>query len=134
MAQFLTDEWIELARSIYEEVDEVPPELQQLSAVVSVRVNGCPHGEPKQRFFVIVDEGLVIDMGRGDPPVDADASVEGDYETAKALLLGEISAEEVITQGKVKIEGDIAKLVAFATQQKHPVVQELTRKIRSQTD
>ncbi|MER3396369.1 MAG: hypothetical protein C4318_07095 [Acidimicrobiia bacterium] len=134
MAAFLTDEWIELARSIYEEVDEVPEELRQLSAIVSVRVNGCPHGDPHQRFFVIVDEGLVIDMGRGDPPVEADAVVEGDFQTAKELLLGEISAEAVITQGRVKIEGDIAKLVAFATQQKHPVVQELTAKIRAQTD
>lgn len=134
MAEFLTDEWIELARSIYEEIDEVPEELKQLSAIVSVRVNGCPHGEPHQRFFVIVDEGLVIDMGRGDPPVDADAVVEGDFDTAKQLLLGEITAEAVITQGRVRIQGDIAKLVAFATQQKHPVAQELTAKIRALTD
>lgn len=134
MAQFLTDEWIELARSIYEEVEEVPDELKQLSAIVSVRVNGCPHGEAHQRFFVIVDEGVVIDLGRGDPPVPADAAVEGDFETARGLLLGEMSAEDVIVQGKVKIEGDISKLVAFATQQKHPLAQEITAKIRAQTD
>ncbi len=134
MPQFLTDEWIEMARSIYEEVEQVPDELKQLSAVVSIRVNGCPHGDPQQRFFFVVDEGVVIDMGRGDPPVEAEATVEGEFDTAKALLLGEISAESVITQGKVKIEGDISKLVAFATQQKHPLAQELTAKIRARTD
>lgn len=134
MPQFLTDEWIELARAIYDEVDEVPEELRRLSAIVATRVNGCPHGEAHQRFYVIVDEGVVIDMARGDPPVEADAVVEGDFETAKGLALGELSAEAVISQGKVKIEGDISKLVAFATQQKHPLVQELTAKIRSQTE
>ncbi len=134
MPEFLTDEWIEQARAVYDELEEVPEELKQLSAVVSVRVNKCPHGDPQQSFFIIVDEGLVIDMGRGDPPVDADAVVEGDYDTAKGLLLGELSAESVITQGKARIEGDIAKLVAFATQQKHPVVVEITEKIRSFTD
>jgi len=134
MARFLTDEWIELARAIYEEIEEVPPELQQLSAVVQVKVRSCPFGDPEQQFFVIVDEGLVIDLGRGEPPVPADATVEGEYETAKSLLLGELSAEEVITKGMVKVQGDIAKLVAFATQQKHPIAQEIAAKIREQTD
>ncbi len=85
-------------------------------------------------FYLIIDEGLVIDLGRGTGPVKADATIEGDFETAKGLVLGGVSAEKALTSGKVRVEGDMGKLVAFAAQQGHPTAIDIARRIKDSTE
>lgn len=134
MAQFLTDEWIGLALEVYESVEEVPDELKMINTALRLRVHKIPPDGESETFFIIVDEGIVIDLGRGEPPVEADATIEGDFEVAKGLVLGDLPAEKALTSGKVSVQGDIGKLVGFAAQQSHDVSRDVAARVKALTD
>lgn len=134
VAEFLTDEWIEEALTIYESVTEVAEEIRSISTILGLRVHEIPPDGVSEDFFIIVDEGIVIDLGRGKPPFEPDAVIEGDYETARGMILGEIEAASALATGRVKVTGDMGKLVKFAAQQQHPTSVEVTARVRDMTD
>lgn len=134
MAEFLTDEWIEQALLIYESVTEVAEEIKSISTILGLRVHDIPPDGISEDFFIIVDEGIIIDLGRGKPPFDPDAVIEGDYQTARAMIVGELDSASSLATGKVKVTGDMGKLVKFAAQQQHPTSVEVTARVREMTD
>ena len=73
-----------------------------------------------------------MDRGHLDSP---DLTVTVDYETAKAILVdGDAQAAmQAFMSGRIKIDGDVAQLLALQNAQVDPVHQELARRIREVT-
>ncbi|HYE78865.1 MAG TPA: SCP2 sterol-binding domain-containing protein, partial [bacterium] len=116
---FLSDEWLAEAKRIREEYQgqvEVKGQLIRMNQVVT----DVPFGEGVMHAHVDTTTGTMdIDTGHLEDP---DVTVELDYETARAIFV-EGNAEvgmQAFMAGKIKVQGDMAKLVAMQQQQITP--------------
>ena len=112
---FLSEPWITEARALYESwADRLPPVAH--SVVVNLLVNEAPFepGEVTAHLDTSAG-GLVIDHGHRD---GADLFVVVDYATARAILIegNPQAAMQAFLANKIRVEGDITKLMALAQQ------------------
>jgi hypothetical protein len=109
---FLSDEWLQEARRIRAEY-----EGKSMSFPHSVRMNlvvtAVPFGDVNIDAHMDTSSGeLILDEGHLDSP---DLKVTVDYDTAKAILIdgNPQAGMQAFMAGKIKVEGDMAKLLAL---------------------
>jgi hypothetical protein len=114
MYQFLSAEWIEAAREIRTRYQGELPDV-----TASVRINqvitDVPFGDGTVNAFIDTSSGeMVLELGELDDP---DAVLMTDYVTARALLVDRdpAVAMQSFMAGKIRVQGDIMKLMAMQT-------------------
>jgi hypothetical protein len=127
---FLSDEWVEAARSIR----EASPGATVPHAVrMNLIVTEVPFGDGTVDAHMDTSSGeLVLETGHIDAP---DLTVTVDYDTAKAILVegNPQAGMQAFMAGKVRVEGDMAKLMALQTGPPDPAAQEVATKLREIT-
>jgi hypothetical protein len=135
---FLSDEWIIEARKIRAEV--APPAADAPAPAAAVRmnqvINEVPFGSGTLDAHLDTSSGtLEMETGHLEHP---DVTVTLDYETAKAIFVdGTLEAGmKAFMEGKVRVQGDMAKLIAALQQLAPPdpdAVDQAQRRIREIT-
>ena len=129
---FLTDEWIAEAKRLREEVG--PPATPPAHTVrMNQIITDVPFGDGEVRVFMDTTDGEVnLDLGELENP---DLTVTVDYETAKAIIVDQNpqAGMQAFMAGKVKVQGDMTKLMAMQTAQPDPTALELSTKIQEMT-
>ncbi|MGD0312720.1 MAG: SCP2 sterol-binding domain-containing protein [Acidimicrobiales bacterium] len=131
--QFLSDEWLVEARSIRAEFDGQGATIDQ-SIRMNLVIGAVPFGEGTVLAHVDTSTGeLVLDTGHIDP---IDLTVSLDYEVAKAILVeGNPQAGiQAFMSGKIRVEGDIAKLMALQSATPDPSAAEIAARILAITE
>jgi len=130
--QFLTQEWIDEAKRLREEVG--PPATPPAHTVrMNQVITDVPFGDGEVKVFMDTTDGDVnLDLGELENP---DLTVTVDYETAKALIVdgNPQAGMQAFMAGKVKVQGDMTKLMAMQTAQPDAAALELSQKIRDMT-
>jgi SCP-2 sterol transfer family len=130
---FLSDEWLEHARAIraeYEGKGVAVPHSVRMNLVVTE----VPFGPGDIDAHVDTSSGeLVLDVGHIDSP---DLKVTVDYATAKAILIegNPQAGMQAFMAGKVRVEGDMAKLMALQGGAPSPEAQELAQRLKDLTE
>lgn len=115
---FLSEDWIAAGRRIREEHvgGGIPvPSVVRMNQIITA----VPFGEGTVNAHLDTSSGeLVMELGHLENP---DVTVTLEYDTARAIFVdGTAQAGmQAFMQGKIKVEGDLAKLVA-ALQQVNP--------------
>ena len=106
--EFLSDEWFAVVDQLFEEHSADAPDTD---IVMNLIVVDTPFGA--ERHLHIGARGGKAHWGIGHAP-DADVTLTTDYETAKEMVVaGDPQAGlTAFMAGKVKIQGDLAKLMA----------------------
>jgi hypothetical protein len=111
---FLSDEWLEESRRIREEYrDRVPP--VPVAVRMNLVINEVPFGDGAVRAYVDTSSGLLdMEIGQVEKP---DLTLTLAYATAKAILVdGDASAAmNAFLSGRIKVDGDVTKLIALQT-------------------
>jgi putative sterol carrier protein len=126
--QFLSDEWVDAARKIREDLDQ--PTTAPQPVKMNLVITDVPFGEGTVDAHMDTTSGeLVLDLGHVDGP---DVTATLDYETAKAMMVdaNPQAAMQAFMAGKIKLQGDMTKAMAM---QSGPVDPELTKKIQEIT-
>lgn len=134
MAQFafLSDEWLEAAKNIREEYagQTTPP-------AHAVRMNQIitevPFGEGTIEAHMDTSGGeMTMDMGHLENP---DLTVTLDYVTAKAILVdgNPQAGMQAFMAGKIKVQGDMTKMMALQSGTPDPAAAEIATKIQEIT-
>jgi len=131
--EFLSPEWVAAARAIGEEYAD-----RVAAPVISVRVNqvvtDAPGGRQIDAHLDTSTGTTVMDLGHLEAP---DVTITVDYATAKALFVDQDpqAAMQAFLAGKIKVEGDFAKLMALQGQrlQPDPVAAEAAERVRAIT-
>jgi hypothetical protein len=109
---FLSDEWLEEARKIRAEYEGKTPPIAHVVRMNLV-ITGVPFGDKDIDAHMDTTTGeLVLDTGHLE---DQHLKVTVDYDTAKAILIegNPQAGMQAFMAGKVKVEGDMAKLMAL---------------------
>lgn len=134
MAEFLSEEWFEAAIELRERYAGQLPDV-----VVQLRINqiitDVPFGEGEVRAYLDTTNNTVeFLLGQAD---EADAVVTTDYETARVMIVDQDpqAAMQAFMEGRVKVQGDMMKLMAAqAAQPANEAAEQLAEELRSMTD
>lgn len=123
---FLSDEWLAEARRIREELRGQVPAGEH-----SVRLNqvitDVPFGEETVNAHLDTSGGeLELETGHIE---EAEVTITLDYETAKAVFVDPPSAIQHFMAGKIKVQGDMTKLLAVVQAPPESVAGEAQRRI-----
>jgi putative sterol carrier protein len=127
--QFLSDEWVDAARKIREDLDQ--PTTAPQPVKMNLVITDVPFGEGTVDAHMDTTSGeLVLDLGHVDGP---DVTATLDYETAKAMMVdaNPQAAMQAFMAGKIKLQGDMTKAMALQAGPPNP---ELTTAIQEITE
>ena len=130
---FLSDEWLDEARAIRAEYEGRGSGIGH-AVRVNLIVVEVPFGDGAVHAHADTSTGeLILDLGHLDP---ADLQVTIGYDIARAMLVeGNPQAGlQAFMQGRIKVEGDIAKLMALQNVSPDPTATEIAARIQAMTE
>jgi hypothetical protein len=132
---FLSDEWLEEARKIRAEYEGKTPSIPHVVRMNLV-VTQVPFSEEDILAHMDTSSGeMILDLGHLETQ---DLKVTVDYDTAKAILIegNPQAGMQAFMSGKVRVEGDMAKLMALQATPAaaDPNAAELATRIRDITE
>lgn len=135
MSKFLSDEWLEQAKAIRAEYDGkggTPPQKMRMNLVIT-DVPAEVSASQIEAHVDTTDGDLLMELGHLDSP---DLTVTVEYETAQAILVdgNPQAGMQAFMAGKIKVQGDMTKLMAMQAAAPDPIAAEIAAKIQAITD
>ena len=106
--KFLTEEWASTMTEKLNASDDFKKAASGQQVKLQQVVTDTPDGGEGKYFFTI--EGDTAQVGLGEVQ-DAEATLTQSYETAVAINKQELNAQNAFMQGKLKISGNMMKLM-----------------------
>ena len=106
--KFLSDEWAQEVTNALNSSDEFQSAASGQQVKLQQVVQNTPDGG-EQKYYFTLEDGKV-QVGLGDL-TDAEATLTQDYDTAVAITKQELNAQNAFMQGKLKISGNMMKLM-----------------------
>jgi len=127
MPKWLTQEWMDEQTRLAQDQPERPGATARMQYVVT----GGPDGDV--RFYWVLEDGKLVENALGTLD-DAELTLTQSYEDAKKIQTGELDAQTAFMQGRIKAEGNMAKLLALMPITNSPEYRALQERIREITD
>ncbi len=129
---FLSEEWLAAAKEIRESsgTSATTPHKVRMNQIITE----VPFGEGTINAHMDTSSGeLQMDTGHID---DAELTVTLDYETAKAIFVdgNPQAGMQAFMAGKIKVQGDMTKLMAMQSAPPDAAAQEVAKKIQEITE
>jgi len=129
---FLSDEWLAAAKEIRESsgASAATPHKVKMNQIIT----DVPFGDGTINAHMDTSSGeLEMDTGHLD---DADLTVTIDYTTAKAIFVegNPQAGMQAFMAGKIKVQGDMTKLMAMQSAPPDANAQEIAKKIQEITE
>ena len=127
MAKFLSQEYLDLQKQLGAEQPERPGTTARMQYVVT----GGAEGDVKY-FWVLVDGRLTeAALGADDA---AEVTLTQTYDDAEKIAKGELDPNAAFMQGKIKVTGNMQKLMQLMPLTNAPEYKELQKQLRTQTE
>jgi hypothetical protein len=108
MAKFLSQDWLDLQRELLGASGTGAP--GEINGTVQFVISGTPDGEKK--YFFRIDGGHLVDSSIGAAD-NADVTVTSTWDDAVAVSKGDLDPSVGFMQGKIKVAGDMKKVLAL---------------------
>jgi putative sterol carrier protein len=131
--EFLTEEWMTEAKRLRDEAGSPaspPAHVIRMNQVIT----GAPFQDEDIHAFMDTSDGeLKMELGELENP---DLTVTVDYDTAKAIFVEQNpqAGMQAFMAGKIKVQGDMTKLMAMSQGTPDPVQAEIAAKIQEITE
>ncbi len=127
MAKYLSQEWLDDGKKLAESQPERPGATARMQYVVT----GGPDGDV--RYYWVLENGKLLDSQLGEM-ADADFTLTQSYEDAVKVQKGELDANAAFMQGRVKVTGNMAKLMSLLPLTNAPEYKQLQDEINAITE
>ena len=128
MAKYLSQEWLDQGRKLAESQPERPGATARMQYVVT----GAPGGEDIKYYWVL-DNGKLLESNLGEIP-DADFTLSLNYDDSVKIQKGELDANAAFMQGRMKVAGNVAKLMALLPITNSPEYKQLQEQVREMSE
>ena len=105
--KFLSEEWAQEVTNALNSSEEFKSAAGNQAVKLQQVVTDAPDGEAKY-YFTLDGGNAQVALGELS---DADATLTQNYETAAAIAKSELNAQQAFMQGKLKISGNMMKLM-----------------------
>lgn len=126
-SKWLTQEWLDESRALAES----QPERPGASARMQYVVTGGPDGDV--RYYWVLENGKLLESALGDLD-GAEVTLTQSYEDAQRIQKGELDANAAFMQGRVKVTGNMAKLMSLLPITNSPEYKQLAADILAITE
>jgi len=127
VAKYLTQEWLDETREMAADQPERPGASVKMNYVVT----GGPDGDVTYHW--ILENGKLIESKLGALD-DGEVTLTMSYDDAVKQAKGELDANAAFMQGRVKVTGNMAKLMSLLPLTNAPEYKELQAKISAITE
>ena len=127
MAKYLSQEWLDAGRELAQEF----PERPGATARMQYHVTGGPDGDVK--YFWVLENGKLLESTLGEDP-DAEFTLTMTYDDAVKMQKGELDPNAAFMQGRMKVSGNMGKLMSLLPLTQSPEYKSIQEKIREVTE
>ena len=127
MSKWLTQEWLDETRKMA----EGQPERPGASARMQYVVTGAPDGDIE--YFWVLENGKITESQLGHLD-DAEVTLTTGHSDAVKIQKGELDANAAFMQGKVKVTGNMAKVMSLLPITNSPEYKQLQTEISAITE
>ncbi len=127
MAKFLSQEYMDLQKKLAEDQPERPGTTARMQYVVT----GGPDGDIS--YFWVLEDGKLLEAALGAKD-DAEVTLTQTYDDAVKIAKGELDPNAAFMQGKIKVTGNMQKLMQLMPLTNAPEYKELQKQLRGQTE
>ena len=127
MPKWLSQDWLDHTKKLA----ETQPERPGASARMQYIVTGGPEGDI--HYYWVLENGKLLESQLGDLP-DAEVTLTQTYEDALKIQKGELDANAAFMQGRIKVTGNMAKLMALLPLTNAPEYKALQTEIQGITE
>jgi putative sterol carrier protein len=115
------------ARQLTGDLPETPGASVRLQQVVT----GAPGGDVT--YHVVIEDGRTVAQALGEDPEGAEVTLIATYDDSVRILLGELDASAAFMQGRVKVTGNMAKVMALLPLTNSPEHRQAQAQLRDDT-
>ena len=127
MPKFLSQEWLDESRALAES----QPERPGASARMQYKVTGAPDGDVE--YYWVLENGKLLESKLGQLP-DAEVTLTQTYDDALKIQKGELDPNAAFMQGRIKVDGNMAKLMSLLPLTNAPEYKQLQEQVRTITE
>ena len=127
MAKYLSQAWLDEGRALAGS----QPERPGASAKMQYVVTGGPEGDIK--YYWILDNGKLLESQLGEVD-DVDFTLTLSYDDSVKIQQGELDANAAFMQGRMKVTGNMGKLMQLMPLTNSPEYKALQEEIRGITE
>ncbi|HVB06145.1 MAG TPA: SCP2 sterol-binding domain-containing protein [Acidimicrobiales bacterium] len=127
MPKWLTQEWLDESKRLAVGQPERPGASARLQYVIT----GGPEGDIN--YYWVVEDGKLVENKLGTLE-DAEVTLTETIDDALAMQKGELDANAAFMQGKIKVDGDVAKLLALLPITMSPEFHEFNAAVLAMTE
>ena len=128
MAKYLTQEWLDQQKKLGESQPERPGASARMQYVVT---NAPERGDIK--YYWVLENGKLQESSLGEMP-DAEVTLTLTYADAVKQQTGELDPNTAFMQGRVKVTGNMAKLMSLLPLTNAPEYKQLQQQIQELTE
>lgn len=128
MAKYLTQAWLDETKQLAEDQPERPGASARLNYVVT----GAPGGDDVH-YYWILENGKLLESNLGSLE-DAEVTLTSAWDDSVKIAKGELDMNAAFMQGKVKVTGNMAKLMSLLPLTQAPEYKALQEQIRGVTE
>lgn len=127
MSKYLTQEWLDETRAMAADQPERPGASVRMNYVVT----GAPGGDIQ--YYWILENGKLLESTLGSLE-DGEVTLTTGWDDSVKIAKGELDMNAAFMQGKVKVTGNMAKLMSLLPLTGAPEYQQLQERIRAITE
>jgi hypothetical protein len=131
---FLSQDWLDLQRLAAADLSLDLPAggPRHAAAVIETTVAGGPGGDVT--YTTTIEHGQLVAAALGQPSGQPDLTFSVGYDDAARQARGEVELSTLFMQGRLKVEGDMARLFALLAVDHGPVARALVAELAAQTE
>ena len=127
MAKYLTQEWLDLQTELAQSFPEKPNASARMQTVVT----GAPDGDVS--YYTVIENGKIIENKLGTDD-QAEFTMTQGYDDSVKVLKGELDANAAFMQGRVKVTGNMGKLMSLMPLTQSPEYKAIQTDVAGQTE